>query len=49
VLVEGTLLLSGDSGYRVVLGGSFTVGQKVSLVLRLKSGLLLNVTAPVVR
>jgi hypothetical protein len=47
--VEGSLLLSTDSGYRVVLGGHLTAGQKVSLVLRLRGGLILNVTAPVLR
>ncbi|GHF34442.1 hypothetical protein HNQ07_000132 [Deinococcus metalli] len=47
--VEGSLQLGADSGYRVVLGGRLTAGQKISLVLRLRGGLILNVTAPVMR
>lgn len=47
--VQGSLLLNSDSGYRVVLGGKLTAGQKVSLVMRLRGGLILNVTAPVGR
>ncbi|PNY80309.1 hypothetical protein [Deinococcus koreensis] len=47
--VQGSLMLSSDSGYRVVLGGKLSAGQKVSLVLRLRGGLILNVTAPVSR
>lgn len=47
--VQGSLLLGSDTGYRVVLGGQLAPGQKISLVLRLRGGLILNVTAPVVR
>ena len=49
VPVQGTLMLNGDSGYRVVLGGRVVAGQKISVVLRLRGGLILNVTAPVSR
>ncbi|WP_309569644.1 hypothetical protein [Deinococcus sp.] len=49
VPVQGNLLLGSDSGYRVVLGGHLTAGQKISLVLRLRGGLILNVTASVMR
>lgn len=47
--VQGSLQLGSDTGYRVVLGGQLAPGQKISLVLRLRGGLILNVTAPVVR
>lgn len=49
VPVQGSLLLGSDSGYRVVLGGKLVAGQKVSLVLRLRGGLIMNVSAPVGR
>ena len=45
VPITGSLILSGSSGYRVVLGGSFKTGQKVSIVLRLRQGAVLNQTA----
>ncbi|MDV6374749.1 hypothetical protein [Deinococcus arenicola] len=45
VPVTGNLILSGSSGYRVVLGGKFKPGQKVSLVLRFRQGAVLNTAA----
>lgn len=47
--VQGRLVLNGDSSYRVVLGGKVTPGQRVSLVLRLRGGLILNVMASAAR
>ncbi len=49
VPISGNLILSGNSGYRVVLGGNFKVGQKVSIVLRFRQGVILNQTAIVDR
>ena len=43
------LSLNELSGYRVVLGGSYTKGQKVALVMRFGDGQVLNVMTPVVR
>lgn len=42
-----TLLLSGDTEYRVVLAGKFVTDQKVMLVLRFRGGQILNTTATV--
>lgn len=47
--ISGNLILSGSSGYRVVLGGDFKPGQKVSVVLRFRQGVVLNHTAIVGR
>ncbi len=49
VPISGSVILSGNSGYRVVLGGDFKVGQKVSVVLRLRQGVVMNVMATVSR
>lgn len=43
--ISGSLILSGNSGYRVVLGGKFKPGQKVSIVLRFRQGVILNAAA----
>ncbi len=47
--VQRQLSLNELSGYRVVLGGSYTKGQKVALVMRFGDGQVLNVMTPVVR
>ncbi|MFC4425799.1 hypothetical protein [Deinococcus navajonensis] len=47
--LERTLQLGPDATYRIVLGGNFRAGQKVSLVLRLRHTSVLNITATVVR
>ncbi|UBV41486.1 hypothetical protein LAJ19_07350 [Deinococcus taeanensis] len=47
--VSGTLVLGQDTGYRVVLGGTFRAGQKVSLVLRLRNAQIMNLMATVAR
>ena len=47
--INGSVILSGNSGYRVVLGGTFRPGQKVSVVLRFRQGVVLNQTAIVSR
>lgn len=47
--LERTLQLGPDATYRIVLGGRFRPGQKVSLVLRLRHTPVLNVVATVVR
>jgi len=47
--VPGTLVLGKDSGYRVVLGGSFKAGQKVSLVMRMRNAQIMNLIANVTR
>ncbi|CAM3693251.1 hypothetical protein [Deinococcus frigens] len=47
--ITGSVILSGNSGYRVVLGGRFKAGQKVSLVLRFRQGVALSQTANVGR
>ncbi|MBZ9749566.1 hypothetical protein K7W42_01685 [Deinococcus sp. HMF7604] len=47
--VQGVLTLGESSGYRVVLGGNFKVGQKVSLVLRYRNAQITNVMATVAR
>jgi hypothetical protein len=47
--ISGSLILSGSSSYRVVLGGTFKLGQKVSVVLRFRQGVVLNVIATVSR
>ncbi len=49
VPITGSLILSGSSGYRVVLGGSFKPGQKVSIVMRFRQGVILNTAAIVGR
>ncbi|GGM15666.1 hypothetical protein [Deinococcus aerophilus] len=49
VPIQGSVILSSDSGYRVVLGGKFRTGQKVSLVLRFREGTVVNVMATVGR
>lgn len=49
VPITGNLVLSGGSGYRVVLGGNFKPGQKVSVVLRFRQGVVLNTAAIVNR
>ncbi|QFP76970.1 hypothetical protein [Deinococcus sp. AJ005] len=49
VPITGSLILSGSSGYRVVLGGSFKPGQKVSIVMRFRQGVILNTSAIVNR
>ncbi|CAM3636276.1 DUF5666 domain-containing protein [Deinococcus saxicola] len=49
VPITGSLILSGGSGYRVVLGGNFKPGQKVSVVLRFRQGVVLNTAAIVGR
>lgn len=35
--LKNTLLVGSDSGYRVALGGKFTVGQKVNITLRFQN------------
>ncbi|GGK15328.1 hypothetical protein GCM10008955_05900 [Deinococcus malanensis] len=47
--LDRSLQLGPDARYRIVLGGNFKVGQKVSLVLRLRQTPVLNVSATVVR
>lgn len=47
--LKGNLVLSSDSGYRIVVGGDFTAGEKLSLVLRFRQGLIMNTTAAVPR
>lgn len=47
--VQGVLMLGDDSAYRVVVGGKFRSGQKISLVLRFQQGLVMNVVAVVGR
>ncbi|MFC4637193.1 hypothetical protein [Deinococcus hohokamensis] len=47
--LDRTLQLGPDATYRIVLGGTFRAGQKVSLVLRLRHTPVLNITANVVR
>ncbi len=47
--VPGTLALGPDARARVVLGGTFKVGQRVGLVLRLKNSQILSVQATVTR
>lgn len=47
--VQRQLSLNELSGYRVVLGGSYTKGHKVALVMRFGDGQVLNVMTPVVR
>ncbi|CAM3161665.1 hypothetical protein DEDE109153_00365 [Deinococcus deserti] len=47
--LDRSLQLGPDARYRIVLGGKFKVGQKVSLVLRLRQTPVLNASAVVVR
>ncbi|WP_102127055.1 hypothetical protein [Deinococcus planocerae] len=47
--VQGTLLVNGDTPYRVALGGSFPPGQRVKLTLQFRGAGLLNVDAAVRR
>ncbi|MBZ9714556.1 hypothetical protein [Deinococcus multiflagellatus] len=47
--VPGVLNLGTGSSYRVVLGGTFKVGQKVSLVLRYRNTQITNLMATVAR
>lgn len=47
VPVRGALLLSGQSHYRVALGGEYRSGQSVMLALRFRDGAVLNVRVPV--
>lgn len=47
--VDGTLVLSGDTAYRVAIGGEFRVGQHVRLALRFRNMQVLNVDAAVTR
>lgn len=47
VPVPGTLTLNASTGYRVVLGGTFRAGQKVSLVLRYRNAQIVNLSATV--
>ena len=47
--LDRSLQLGPDARYRIVLGGTFKAGQKVSLVLRLRQTPVLNVSATVVR
>ncbi|WP_291431465.1 hypothetical protein [Deinococcus sp.] len=45
--VPGSLNLNDSGRYRVVLGGSFKAGQKISLVLRYRDGQIVNLNATV--
>ncbi|GAA0511789.1 hypothetical protein [Deinococcus depolymerans] len=47
VPVPGTLTLNDSTGYRIVLGGTFRAGQKVSLVLRYRNAQIVNLSATV--
>ncbi|AKH18227.1 hypothetical protein SY84_00205 [Deinococcus soli (ex Cha et al. 2016)] len=47
--VPGTLTVGPDARARVVLGGTFKVGQRVGLVFRLKNSQILSVQAVVTR
>ncbi|GGS13013.1 hypothetical protein [Deinococcus knuensis] len=47
VPVPGSLNLNDASAYRVVLGGTFKAGQKISLVLRYRNAQIVNLTATV--
>ncbi|GGN27686.1 hypothetical protein [Deinococcus daejeonensis] len=47
--VPGLLTLGPDARARVVLGGTFKVGQRVGLVFRLKNSQILSVQAVVTR
>ncbi|MGM9323117.1 hypothetical protein [Deinococcus aquaticus] len=45
--VPGSLNLNDSGGYRVVLGGNFKAGQKISLVLRYRNAQIVNLNATV--
>jgi len=47
--MPGTLTLGTDARARVVLGGTFKVGQRVGLVFRLKNAQIVSVQATVTR
>lgn len=47
--LQGTLLVNGNTPYRVALGGTFAPGQRVKLTLQFRGAELLNVDAPVRR
>ena len=47
--VPGTLTFGPDARSRMVLGGTFKVGQRVGLVFRLKNAQILSVQAVVTR
>lgn len=47
--IASTLTLGPDSTYRIVLGGKLRAGQRLSLVLRLRSGKILNTSAAATR
>lgn len=46
---KGTMMLSGESTYRIALGGQFTRGQKVPVTLRFRSGTVIVTQAVVNR
>ncbi|MEF2278126.1 hypothetical protein V3W47_07420 [Deinococcus sp. YIM 134068] len=49
VPLQGSLLVNGDTSYRVALGGTFRTGQRVQLTLQFRGAPLLNVNATVAR